>query len=172
MSTLMTLVRRKTKIRKTKYRSHSTLSKPALIAIVVVIVIVVLIALIVLFIIMRRRKKASAVANKHSSTMPGYSTDSSGGLYNATPGYFAGHGAGAGAGGQQQHPAGDYGGTSSSGYHGGDGGAGGQGAAAEYFAASQHGQGGGGWQGQDYGRGSYDRPQRPPMAYNSSPAHV
>lgn len=171
MSTLMTLVRRKTKIRKTKYRSRSTLSKPALIAIVVVIVIVVLIALVVLFIIMRRRKKASAVANKHSSTMPGYSTDSSGGLYNATPGYFAGHGTGAG-GHQQQHPAGDYGGTSSSGYHGGDGGAGGQGAAAEYFAASQHGQGGGGWQGQDYGRGSYDRPQRPPMAYNSSPAHV
>lgn len=179
VSTFTLPERRKTKIYKTTHASGSKLSKPAAIAIVVVVA-VVLIAAIVLSIIMQRRRKAKNRANKHSSTMPGYSTDSSAGLYSQTPGYLAGNRDG---GGQQQqlhgdnaqekHPAGgDYG----SGYRGGDGG-GGQGAAAEYYAESEYalagGRGAGGVQGRGYGRGgSYEMPQRPPMAFNPSPAQV
>lgn len=180
VSTFTLPERRKTKIHKTTHSSGSKLSKPAAIAIVVVVA-VVLIAAIVLSIIMQRRRKARNKANKHSSTMPGYSTDSSAGLYSQTPGYLAGNRDG---GGQQQlhgdvaqekQPAGgdygDYGRASSSGYRGG-----GQGAAAEYYAESEYalagGGGGGGVQGRGYGRGSYEMPQRPPMAFNPSPAQV
>lgn len=188
VSTLTLSERRKTKIYKTSHSSSSKLSKPAAIAIVVVVA-VVLIAAIVVSIIMQRRRKARSRADKHSSTLPGFSADNGdGGLYGRMPSYYAGSRDG---GGQQQlhgepgekHPAGDYGDygrTSSSGYPGGEDG-GGQGAAAEYYAESEveyaqaGGAGrGGGVQGRDYGRGSYEMPhvQRPPMAFNPSPAQV
>lgn len=185
MSTLTLPERRKTKIYKTSHSSGSKLSKPAAIAIVVVVA-VVLIAAIVVSIIMQRRRKARARADKHSSTLPGFSTDNGdGGLYGRMPSYYAGSRDGGGQQQQQQqqlhgdaarekHSAGDYGE-----YPGGDGG-GGQGAAADYYAESQleyaqaGGGGGLGVQGRDYGRGSYEMPhvQRPPMAFNPSPAQV
>ena len=62
---------------KTKYVTRRPLSKQAIIAIAIVVA-VVLIAALILFIIMYRRRKARA---KHMSTLPGYSTDSSNGLF-------------------------------------------------------------------------------------------
>ncbi|KAG6355722.1 hypothetical protein INS49_003686 [Diaporthe citri] len=181
VSTFTLPERRKTKIHKTSHSSGSKLSKPAAIAIAVVVA-VVLIAAIVASIIIQRRRKARSRANKHSSTLPGFSTDNGGGLYGRMPSYYAGsrdgggqHQLHGGEAAQEKHPAGDYGDygrASSSGYRVGDGG-GGQGAAAEYYAmAGGGGGGGGGVQGQDYGRGSYEIPQRPPLAFNPSPAQV
>lgn len=179
VSTFTLPERRKTKIHKTSH-SSGKLSKPAVIAIVVVVA-VVLIAAIVVSIIMQRRRKARNRANKHTSTLPGFSTDNGAGLYGRMPSYYAGSRDGGqqlqGEAGQETHPAGnygDYGRTSSSGYRGGDGDSG-QGAAAAYYAESEHALaagGGGGVQGRDYGRGSYEMPQRPPMAFNPSPAQV
>lgn len=151
---------------KTKYVTRRPLSKQAIIAIVVVVVVVLIIAIIVFFIV-RRRRKARA---KHMSTLPGYSTDSSNGLYSATPGYAAGNRYGgqqppAGSGQEMQAAGGGYGnfgGTNSSGYHGGDDQGG---AAAEYYGSYAPMQGGDAAQGRGYGM-----PQRPPMAFDPSPA--
>lgn len=133
MSSILVERKKKTKV-KTYHSPPRTLSKPALIAIVVVVVAVIITAIIIFF-IMRRRQKARA---KHRQTLPGYSTDSSSGLYSQTPGYVAGHGAGGHM--QENPPAG--------------------GAAAEYYAESQYAQGGGGGQGQGYGM-----PQHPARAF-------
>lgn len=157
---------------KTKYVTRRPLSKQAIIAIAIVVA-VVLIAALILFIIMYRRRKARA---KHMSTLPGYSTDSSNGLYSATPGYAAGNRYGAqqvpgGSGGQEMQTAGggfgNFGENNSSGQHGGDGQGG---AAADYYGSYGAMQGGGAGQGQDYGRGGYGMPQRPPMTFDPSPA--
>lgn len=178
VSTFTLPERRKTKIYKTTHSSGSKLSKPAAIAIVVVVA-VVLIAAIVVSIIMQKRRTASARANKHTSTLPGFTADNDDGLYGRIPSYFAGsrdggqqpHGD---AAPQEKHPAGGYGGygrTSSGEYRGGDN-DNGPGEAAEYYAMSASDGVGGGVQGQDYGRGSYEMPhvQPPPMAFNPSPA--
>ncbi|KAJ0118673.1 hypothetical protein J7T55_012927 [Diaporthe amygdali] len=176
VSTFILPLRRKSKISHTT--SHSTgskLSKPAAIAIVVVVAVILIIAIIA-SILVQRRRKAKSKANKHNSTVPGYSADNSGGLYGGTPGYFAGrNGQQFNEEGAQEKQSmdptgyqGEYGRTSTSGYRGVD--HGGQGAAASYYAESQYAQHG--VQGQSYGRGSHEMPQRPPMAFNPSPAQV
>lgn len=167
VSAFMLPVRRITKVH--KQSSGTKLSKQAAIAITV-IVAVFLIAAITLSIIMQRRRKARGRANKHRSTVPGYSTDNSGGLYGGTPGYFAGTQLN-GQGSQEKHPVGaggaghgygEYGRNSTDGYGGRDHG-GGQAEAAPYYADAQ---------GPDYGRASYEMPQRPPLTFNPSPAQV
>lgn len=149
VSTFMLPVRRKAK-KVTKIKSSGTkISKNAAIAIAVIAAVFV-VAAIIFSIIQQRRRKARA--NKHSSTVPGYSTDNSGGLYGGTPGYFAGGGGGQQQMNGQEKPA-----------MGGDGGAGhdyGQGEAASYYADSQY----------AHGLGGAQMPQRPPMAFNPSPA--
>ena len=158
------LLPRKTK-KKTRPKTGGTKISPKTAAIICVVVAVVLIALIILSIIMHKRRQARI--KKHTSTVPGYSNDNSGGLYGGTtPGFFAGR-----WGGGKQQPNGQdkppaNGGAGHQGDYGNYGGENrySQGEAASYYNDGQYAQGGGA------PGGGYGMPQRPPMTFNPSPA--
>ena len=194
ISTYMLPSKRKitTHFHSTTTSSGSKLSTAATIAIIVGVAVVILAIAVFAFILKRRRSRDSSNNNSNTmggpargNTFPGYSADAGGGLYGGTPGAYAGGVAdekdgkhsvneygseeeGGGLGG------GDYGRGSMGGrgYRGVETGAyGGGGEAAGYYAQSY------GRQSQDqeagYSKvGAHEMPQRPPMAFNPSPAQI